>query len=280
MIHVPIIETDNPTRQIEVTHHRFDAPRGYWNKVAICPDHIKINVFVKGDFSIFVNDTRYQPVYGDICFLPPAQLHCGHVDSKTHLDYFQLDIGMHALDRVNGGAALLAGLIANSRDNRHFLRPHREDEDAVMALCHRLEAAVTNRQMPLAFAYVIEILTHIERIYAGSSDMPTIALSDTSTAVIRYIEAHFNEKITIEQMAESLGLSATYLSVRFKKEVGMGIHAYLNEYRVMRAIALLRTHTVAETCFACGFCDSSHFIATFKRRFGCTPAVYQKTRLR
>lgn len=276
MIHVPIVDTANPSYQIEVTHHKFDAPVGYWNKVAICPDHIKLNIFLEGDFSIFIGDKRYRPVYGDICFLPPAQIHCGQVDSPSHLDYFQLDIGMQALDHVTGGPTLLSQLVKNSRNNRHFLRPQNEDENRIIKLCHRLENAVRKENRALAFAYTIEILSLINQIYANIKDIPLVTLSKTTTAIIHYIEEHYPEKITVTQLSEMLGISATYLSLLFKKEVGLGIHAYLTEYRIMRSISLLKDHSVADTCYLCGFCDSSHFIAAFKKRIHCTPAAYKK----
>ena len=76
MKHVPIVNTENRFKQIEVTHHNHDAEKGYWRKHIICRDNIKINYFIEGDFSIFVNDACYRPICGDICFLPPAQIHC------------------------------------------------------------------------------------------------------------------------------------------------------------------------------------------------------------
>ncbi len=279
MIHVPIVDTTNPSQQIEATHHSFDAPAGYWKKEPICLDHIKLTIFLEGDFSIFINDRRYRPIYGDICFLPPTQIHCGHVDSQSHLDYFQLDIGMQAHDHITDGSALLSRLIENTYHNGHFLRPHNEDDNRIIKLCHRLEHAVKKENKPLAFAYTIEILSLINQIHANSKDMPQIALSQTTTAIIHYIEEHYQERITIAQLSDMLDISATYLSLLFKKEVGLGIHAYLTEYRIMRSLSFLKDRSVADTCFLCGFCDSSHFISAFKKRFDCTPATYKKQRM-
>ncbi len=276
MIHQPIIDTDNPSQQIEVTHHNQDAPAGLWHKTEICLNHIKINVFIEGDFSVFVNDKSYRPIYGDICFLPPAQIHYGQIEKPTHLDYFELDIGTQALDHVSGGAQLLARLIKNSHNNRYFLRPKKEDENQVIKLCYLLENAVKQENKPLAFAYTVEILSLIDLIYANSKDIPYNALSKHTTAVIRYIEAHYNEKITIAQLSDMLGVSSTYLSLIFKKETGLGIHQYLTEYRIMKSTVLLKDHSVVDVCFLCGFCDSSHFISAFKKRFGYTPTSYKK----
>lgn len=276
MFHIPIVDTDNPSHQIEITHHDHDAPKGYWNKATLCPDHIKINVFIEGDFSIFIHDKSYRPMCGDICFLPPAQLHCGQVESQTHLNYFQLDIGLQALDGISDGRNLLERLIENSKDGQHFLRPKAEDNGRVIKLCHRMESAVTQANRPLALAYVLEILTSIDQLYKTDKDIPTVTLSKITANVIQHIKEHYSEKITIADLSSLLGVSSTYLSLLFKKEIGMGVHAYLTEYRVIQSLTLLRENSVADTCYQCGFCDSSHFISAFKQRLNCTPAVYKK----
>lgn len=276
MIHQPIIDTDNPSRQIDVTHHNQDAPAGLWHKTEICLSHIKINVFIEGDFSVFVNDKSYSPIYGDICFLPPAQIHYGQIEKPTHLDYFELNIGTNALDHVSGGTALLERLIKNSCHNQYFLRPKSEDENRAIKLCYHLENAVKQQNKPLAFAYTLQILSLIDSIYANSSDIPYNALSKHTTAIIHYIKDHYHEKITIAQLSELLGISSTYLSLMFKKETGLSIHQYLTEYRIMKATVLLKDHSVVDVCYLCGFCDSSHFIAAFKKHFGYTPASYKR----
>ena len=276
MNHIPIVDTDNPAKQIEVTHHNYDAPKGHWHKAKICRDNIKINFFIEGDFSVFINDTRYRPVCGDVCFLPPTQIHCGQVESQTHLDYFQLDIGVQALNCISGGSELLAELISSSKKGRFFLHPKREDEHRIRQLCYRLESAVTEGNMALAFAYTVEMLALIKNSYTHNTDIPCVTLSETTAAIIDYIKENYCEKVSVSKLSETLGFSTTYLSALFKKEIGMSIHAYLTEYRVMCAAAFLKNHSITETCYLCGFYDSSHFIAAFKKRFHCTPAVYKK----
>lgn len=275
MNHISIVDTDNPFQQIEVTHHNYDAPKGHWKKVRISRDNIKINLFMEGDISIFINDTCYRAVCGDICVLPPRQIHCGLVESQSHLDYFQLDIGVQAFDCISGGADLLAELI-NCSERHFFLHPKSEENGQILQLFYNLEAAVKQNNRVLSFAYIIEILSLIKKCYMYSNGISSVALSKTTKGIIDYIKAHYQEKITASQLSELFGFSATHLSAVFKKEVGMSIHTYLTEYRVMRSAEYLKDHSIADTCYLCGFYDSSHFIAAFKKRFNCTPAVYKK----
>jgi len=275
MNHISIMNTENPFQQIEVTHHDYDARKGHWKKTRICRDNIKINYFIEGDISIFINDTCYRPVFGDICVLPPAQIHCGLVESQSHLDYFQLDIGVQAFDHICGGKDLLAELI-DGIDSQFFIHPQNEENEQLFHLFYSLESAVMQNNKALAFAHTIEILMLIQKSYGHSSVIPSVTLSKATKQIIDHIKAHYQEKITVSQLSEMIGFSAAHLSAVFKKEIGMSIHDYLNEYRVMRSAELLKSHSIADTCYLCGFYDSSHFIAAFKKRFNCTPAVYKK----
>lgn len=249
--------------------------RGIGKKSKICRDNIKINYFLKGDISVFINDTCYRPVCGDICFLPPAQIHCGLVESESHLDYFQLDVGVHAFDHICGGKELLYELIS-CINGQFFVHPKSEENRKLSQLFYRMESAVMQNNKVLAFAYTVEILMLIQKCYGYSSGISSVVLSKTTKWIIDYIKAHYQEKITVSQLSEMLGFSATHLSAVFKKEIGMSIHTYLTEYRVMRSAEYLKDHSIADTCYLCGFYDSSHFIAAFKKRFNCTPAVYKK----
>ena len=275
MNHISIMNIENPLQQIEVTHHNYDALKGHWKKARICRDNIKINFFIEGDISIFINDRCYRPVCGDICVLPPAQIHCGLVENQCHLDYFQLDIGVQALGGVCGGSELLAELI-NGIDNQFFIHPQNEENRQISQLFYSLETAVIQNNKVLAFAYTIELLIMIKKCYTNNRGISSVALSKTTKRIIDYLKAHYQEKITVSNLSEIFDLSAAHLSAVFKKEIGMGIHTYLTEYRVMRSAEYLKDHSIADTCYLCGFYDSSHFIAAFKKRFNCTPAVYKK----
>ncbi len=276
MYHISIVDTDDNTRKIEVSHHDFVAPAHHWNKAEICLDHIKINFFIEGDFYVFVNNNCYTPLYGDICILPPSQIHYGNILKTTHLNYYQLDIGIHAFSQINDGDTLIRQLIQNVCDQQNFLRPQKDEIQNMIRLFQQLERAVTQNNKPLSFALTIEIVCLINQISQNTNSTPHSILSKTTSEIIHYIEQHYSEKIYLQDLADQYQVSTTYLSQLFKKEVGFGIHAYLTEYRIMQATYLLKTHSVAETCYLCGFSDSSHFIASFKKRFDMTPATYKK----
>ena len=93
----------------------------------------------------------------------------------------------------------------------------------------------------------------------------------------QYIDSHYFEKITLEELAQKVYLSAPYLSQIFKQEIGTTFNQYLNQIRISKSKALLRCDDLRLTdiSMAVGFEDQSYFTKVFKRITGITPKKYR-----
>jgi AraC-like DNA-binding protein len=93
-----------------------------------------------------------------------------------------------------------------------------------------------------------------------------------------YIQEHYAEPISRQDLADHVGLSDDYLTSCFHKELGLTPVAYLNRYRVQQARHLLKnTHkSITEIAFEVGFSGSSYFSRIFHRETGMTPAAYRR----
>lgn len=94
----------------------------------------------------------------------------------------------------------------------------------------------------------------------------------------QYIQSHYNEQITLEEVSSAVGLSAGYFSALFKKETGEGFAKYLINVRIEQAKILLRETnlSVAEICKRVGYNDLKHFVTTFEKAAGVKPGTYRK----
>ncbi len=94
---------------------------------------------------------------------------------------------------------------------------------------------------------------------------------------LNYIDSHFNEKITLEELGEKTDLHPCYLAALFKKETGNTFGNYLIERRIETAKALIAKTDYSFTQIACSlaFCSQSHFIQVFRKHTGLTPKQYR-----
>lgn len=95
--------------------------------------------------------------------------------------------------------------------------------------------------------------------------------------VRKYIDDHYSEKITMEDIAASVSLSPSYLSVLFKKKMNMTIHDYLIRVRIEKSIELMsnRNLSIKEVMQQCGIESQSYYNKIFKKTIGLTPGKYR-----
>lgn len=92
-----------------------------------------------------------------------------------------------------------------------------------------------------------------------------------------YIYNHMNCRITVDELAEYAGLSPSYLSRLFKKELNISISDYICEMKIEKAQHLLKysDYSLIDIANHLAFSSQSHFIQTFKKLVGVTPKKYR-----
>ena len=93
-----------------------------------------------------------------------------------------------------------------------------------------------------------------------------------------YIQEHYAEKITLEELAEQIHLCRSESCRLFKRYMNASIFDYLLDYRVERSLPLLRDDRLDVTQIAgmTGFSNPAYFAKIFRRKMGCTPFQYRK----
>lgn len=94
--------------------------------------------------------------------------------------------------------------------------------------------------------------------------------------VAEYIDRHFAEPITLEQLSKLSGCCSRYLSRAFRASMRMSIREYLQAARIDQAAAKLRQGDKVESVLATvGWRGRKNFFRHFKNRIGTTPAQYR-----
>ena len=97
--------------------------------------------------------------------------------------------------------------------------------------------------------------------------------SPLSQRIVRYLESHYSEDLSLDALAASMDYNKSYLCVAFKKDTNQTILDCLNMIRIRRAAELIvySDHSLAQVSEMCGFASVSHFNRVFLKYAGITP---------
>lgn len=116
------------------------------------------------------------------------------------------------------------------------------------------------------------------RVAAKVNNFNNKSLKLVLRKAVDYIQEHYKEQITLNEVAENVYVSTYYISRMFKKEMGKNFVDYLNEIRIEKAKELLKdvrfkTYEVAEMV---GIPDAHYFSKLFKKHASVTPSEYRE----
>lgn len=183
----------------------------------------------------------------------------GYILFSTGRDFERLKTRIYELLVLMGRAAADAGanaelILSETSSSFERISSFRDIEELCLWLSHQM-----NRFMDGVFQYADA--RHANVIHR----------------CIQYIDAHYYEKISLEQMARIVYLSPAYLSRIFKQETGEPFNAYVSRVRIEKSKVLLRHDAlrISDIAGAAGFEDQSYFTKVFKRMVGVTPNRYR-----
>ena len=165
---------------------------------------------------------------------------------------------------------------------RHFveaptLRIFHDDTGFVGALCNNM--LLEYEQKKDGYIEILRNLLLTVIIYLVRSEMPD-AGSGTSRHVkfIKdYVMENYAKPLRLSDIAEELNFSLQYLSMLFRREVGMTFRDYLIRVRIEKSLLYLRSteKTVAEIATLVGYSDPAFFYKAFKTQLNVTPDEYR-----
>ncbi len=104
--------------------------------------------------------------------------------------------------------------------------------------------------------------------------------ADIMHKAISYLRENLGGRLSLEDLAQHVGLSRSYLSTIFKSELGLTFTDYLNRMRVEKSRELLLNPalTLADIASLVGYSDQSYFTKKFVQLTGQSPGQYRKKR--
>lgn len=107
-------------------------------------------------------------------------------------------------------------------------------------------------------------------------------LSKPVLRCLDYVYDHLHQVITVTELAQAIGVSASYLSTLFKKEMCISLSAYIRGKRVEAAENMLKysEYSLTDISHYLAFSSFTHFATVFRKHTHCTPKEYRKMHFR
>ena len=190
---------------------------------------------------------------------------------------------------------LLSGGLSNRIEER-YIRPL-TDKSGIEMIClspeNPAQAALLEKICAAfeleedSWGYEIALRQQLTDIWLGLLDLAYTApeemhkskdTDEKMKAMMCYIQNHFAETISVDQLAGEAHISKRVCFRLFQEKLHMSPLEYMREYRLRKACTeLAKTeNSITEIAHECGFGTSSYFGKIFRERFNCTPAKYRK----
>lgn len=129
-----------------------------------------------------------------------------------------------------------------------------------------------------------EISKYSNELLRSIINQTSLNNTDTGAAVaaklISYVNEHFSENISLQDVADKVFFSPVYCSKFFKKHMGENFSDYLLRIRMENAVKFLRENKkIVDIAAACGYSSSGYFNRVFKEYYKCTPGEYMRGKL-
>lgn len=207
---------------------------------------------------------------GTVTLLNPGQIHTGAPADDSSLDYALCYFSLKAMadlasDLMPGGvpeftASILKKPVLTAL-MRHLLVILMESRDSL-----EKEAVLVS-----TLHFILSKYGLTGKLSAGDRPLGRHPVKEAK----RLLASDLDQKISLERVAQRVGLSRFHFLRIFKENTGISPHLYRTIKRIERSKKLLSQGMLpAQAAFETGFSDQSHFSNTFRRYVGATPRQY------
>ena len=259
----PLAQSD--ARLLNITWAQYSSE---WNSTMHAHRHAEM-FFIMSGSGTFQLQRHSFPVSGrSLVIINPGVMHCEQSNQGSPLEYIVL--GVENLEMAANEQGYVLTTFNRDWDTvsvslRLMLQEARSGQDGYSQVCQRMLEI---------------ILLRILRRRGLSLASEAVGMDDNRECgmVRRYIDEHFKESITLDQLAELAHINKYYLVHAFRKTYGTSPINYLISRRIQESRFLLTNsnHSLSQIARILGFSSLSYFSQSFHRAEGVSPMEYRK----
>ena len=251
-------------------------------------DFYELYLFLDGRVTYYIEDFAFNLMSGDLLAIAPGRMHRPVIEDEQAV-YERMVLWLNAgyLRALADGADTLTDALDRiSLQNGGRIRLAEEDLAFTRQLLAHLVASRDGDEARKLHqdALVTALLTQDCLLATGEQAMTGSPAAESAgdaliADVIRYIDAHLSEPLSLDDICAAFYISKFHLLRRFKTYTNATLYDYILSKRIGLARRLIREGATASAASeACGFCDYSSFYKCFTAKTGLTPSQFKTER--
>lgn len=236
-------------------------------------DFHKIIIFLSGKVTYHIEGKSYHLKPWDILLVNQGAIHKPEIDTSVPYERFILWIQ----DGIREQELNTCFQKASDR-SFNLIRLESQTQERLKDILYELKKTLDEDEFGgdlLAQSLFSQFMIYLNRIFLNRkyiTDQKSYSCDSQVEDLVRYINRHLDEDLSIDRLAGKYFLSKYYLMRKFKEETGYTIHNYIVSKRLLLARSLIIQGTpVMKAAQQSGFRDYTTFVRAYKKQFGTAP---------
>lgn len=240
-------------------------------------DFYEIYMLLRGQVDYTVENHLYNMQPGDIMLVSPLELHQARVAAgRDAYERIVLWVSIDHLKALSSAGTDLTRCFLSGHSN--LLRLPNADSAPIRRELERLSSLHSSRDYGsdlLAKNSLTRVMVELNRAAMNEGTIGQWRSDQVVDGVVAYINDHFSEPLTLDELSERFFISKYHLLRKFDAQVGTTVHRYLLQKRLLLAKQQISGGiSPSQASLNCGFGDYANFYRAFRREYGMTPRQY------
>ncbi|MBE6754368.1 MAG: helix-turn-helix domain-containing protein [Ruminococcaceae bacterium] len=245
-------------------------------------DFYEVYFLVSGDVNYVIEGRNYSVLPGNMMIVSPRELHQAHIEpDMAPYERYVLWIDPKLLERLSTESTDLTRCFdISSPGYSNLLYLSSGERSMVRSLMEEILSETENTGYGaelMQSSMLTQLMILVNRIAAkgdARSDDMTYS-SRVVTDVINYVNIHYGEQLSLDDLAERFFVNKYHLSHEFNRHVGTSVYRFIQKKRLQIARQLLaQGQKPKKVCSECGFSDYTCFYRAFRSEYGIAPREF------
>ncbi len=246
---------------------------------------VELTLVLSGEMEYQIEDAAYHLSEGEGLFCNSNSLHSGHKSGDSNCTYLSITFHPRFLYGYENSILqtkyvdeITANELWSSLKLKADIPWQKEVLDAIRNIL--TDSAKPSDDFELqTLITLLQIWHHLYHYFSTQPDSEKKPKQHLQRLrdILLFIEAHYNQEISLDDIAKTANICKSECCRFFKKQMGMTIFDYILYLRIQNSLPLLKkADSITEVAAMVGFSSPSYYSQIFKRYMKCTPMEYKK----